>query len=172
MLFHRSCERKMQGNWNHNRTYYRCRFPKEYAIGNKLDHPLTVYLREDSLVDPVDTWLATIFEPDRIEQSLTALEQTQDIPDPPLEAARQSIKNCDRKLARYRAALEAGADPMTVASWTREVQAQRTAAEATLARSGSSRLSGVADSGGGGVVTVGVRFAGCRPWMRRARGLA
>lgn len=28
-------------------TYCRCRFPREYALGNKIDHPGTVYVRED-----------------------------------------------------------------------------------------------------------------------------
>lgn len=38
------------------------------------------------------------------------MEQTQTAPDLRVAAARQSIKECDRKLARHRAALEAGAD--------------------------------------------------------------
>jgi hypothetical protein len=35
----------------------------------------------------------------------------------------------DRKLARYRAALEAGTDPTIVADWIQQVQAERTAVE-------------------------------------------
>jgi hypothetical protein len=46
----------MQGNWNRGRAHYRCRFPNEYAVGNKADHPLTVYVREDAVLDPIDTW--------------------------------------------------------------------------------------------------------------------
>ncbi|WP_147437585.1 hypothetical protein [Streptomyces radicis] len=40
----------------------------------------------------------------------------------------------DRRLARHRAALEAGADPALVASWSREAQAERLAAETRLKR--------------------------------------
>ncbi|MEU6429876.1 hypothetical protein ABZ860_28635 [Microbispora sp. NPDC046973] len=29
---------------------YRCTFPREYALGNKLDHPRNVYLREDAIL--------------------------------------------------------------------------------------------------------------------------
>ncbi|MGW0007381.1 transposase [Nocardia grenadensis] len=46
-LFHRACGRRMQGTWNHDRAHYRCRYPSEYALANDLDHPPSVYLRED-----------------------------------------------------------------------------------------------------------------------------
>ena len=39
-----ACSRRMQGKWNNGRAHYRCRFPNEYAIANKFDHPLAVYL--------------------------------------------------------------------------------------------------------------------------------
>jgi hypothetical protein len=35
------------------------------------------------------------------------------------------LSDCDRKLARYRAALEAGTDPTIVADWIRQVRAER-----------------------------------------------
>ena len=38
------------------------------------------------------------------------------------------IADCDAKLARYQAALDAGADPQAVARWTRQVEADRAAA--------------------------------------------
>jgi len=37
---------------------------------------------------------------------------------------------CDRKLARYRAALEAGSDPAVVGKWVKQVQAERAAVQA------------------------------------------
>ncbi|MGH3340371.1 MAG: hypothetical protein ACRDPL_16300, partial [Propionibacteriaceae bacterium] len=119
-------------------AHYRCRFPNEYAVGNKIDHPLTVYVREDMVLDPLDTWLAEAFAPPRIEQSLTSLEDAQPDDAPAVEAARRVIAECERKLARHRAALEAGADPALV-SWSREVQQQRTVAEARLANLASRR---------------------------------
>ena len=128
-----ACGRRMQGNWNHGRAHYRCRFPNEYAVGNNIDHPLNVYVREDVVLDPLDTWLAQAFAPQRIDQSLTALENAQPDDAPTLEAARRAIAECERKLTRHRAALEAGADPALVAAWSQEVQQQRTIAEARLA---------------------------------------
>ena len=128
-----ACGRRMQGNWNHGRAHYRCRFPNEYAIANTIDHPLTVYVRENAILDPLDTWLAEAFAPRRIEQSLTALVDAQPDHTPAVDAARRAITECERKLARHRAALEAGADPALVVTWSREVQQQRTLAEARLA---------------------------------------
>ncbi|PZS15405.1 MAG: recombinase family protein [Pseudonocardiales bacterium] len=128
-----ACGRRMQGNWNHGRAHYRCRFPNEYAVGNNIDHPLTVYVRENAVLDPLDTWLAEAFTPHRIEQSLTALQDAQPDHTPALEATRRTITECECKLARHRAALEAGADPALVVTWSREVQQQRTVAEARLA---------------------------------------
>ncbi|WP_372492478.1 hypothetical protein [Salinispora arenicola] len=43
----------MQAQHSHGVAYYRCRFPQEYAIANKVDHPRNVILREDVLVTPL-----------------------------------------------------------------------------------------------------------------------
>ena len=48
------------------------------------------------------------------------------------EALQRDLANCDTKLARYRAALEAGTDPSRVAEWSGEVQGRRLAVEADL----------------------------------------
>ena len=78
-------------------------------MGNKINHSLTVYVREHAALDPLDRWLAEAFRPHRIEQSLTALQDAQPDHTPAVEAARRAIAECERKLARHRAALEAGA---------------------------------------------------------------
>ncbi|WP_322753844.1 recombinase family protein [Frankia sp. Cas3] len=136
LLFHEQCGRRMQGNWNHGHAHYRCRYPQEYAAANHIDHPLAVYLREDAVTPALDTWLATAFAPSHIEATMTALEDTQ--PDKPHTAdpLRQAIADSDRKLARHRAALEAGADPVIVTGWIAEVQAERATAIAALDRRG------------------------------------
>jgi site-specific DNA recombinase len=51
---------------------------------------------------------------------------------PTVEATRRTIAECDRKLARHRAALEAGADPALVVAGSHQVQQQRTIAETRL----------------------------------------
>ncbi|WP_088961417.1 hypothetical protein [Micromonospora purpureochromogenes] len=61
----------MQGQYNHGDAHYRCRFPQEYTLVNQVAHPRNVYLREDALTDPLDTWLASAFAPDRIERTIS-----------------------------------------------------------------------------------------------------
>ncbi|WP_159847568.1 hypothetical protein [Nocardia sp. CY41] len=119
-MFHDACGRRIQGSWNHGRPHYRCRYPPEYALADNIDHPTTVYLREDQLSSPIDSWLAEIFHPDRIEHSLAMLEEAQTDNTPAIESARRSLAEHDRKLSRSRAALEAGTDPALVASWTQQ----------------------------------------------------
>lgn len=48
------CTRRMEGSWNNGRPHYRCKFPTEYAVANKIDHPRTVYVREDQILDELD----------------------------------------------------------------------------------------------------------------------
>jgi len=50
------------------------------------------------------------------------------------DAARKRLADCDRRLTRYRGALESGADPSVVTTWIAEVQAERLAAEVELDR--------------------------------------
>lgn len=53
----------MQGHWANAAPYYRCRFPSEYALANRVEHPLNVTLRQDVLLEPLDGWLAAKFGP-------------------------------------------------------------------------------------------------------------
>jgi hypothetical protein len=46
------------------------------------------------------------------------------------EEVRQIIADCDQRLARYQAALEAGTDPTLISHWIAEVNATRAAATA------------------------------------------
>jgi site-specific DNA recombinase len=132
----------MQSHWINRAAYYRCRFPEEYALANKVTHPANVYLREDRIVPRLDEWLSKLFEPGHLAQTLDALAAAQRAPsheDAVLSEARRQVAECDRKLARHRAALEAGADPAVVTAWIREVQAARAEAEAQLRTLGHAR---------------------------------
>jgi site-specific DNA recombinase len=130
------CERRMQGEWNHDAAYYRCRFPNEYALANKINHPRNVYLREDAITPALERWLTKIFAPARIDPLVEQLHAAQDTaPDATAEQARRAITEADRKLVRHRAALEAlgdHSDPTLIASWIVQTQAERAAAEARL----------------------------------------
>ncbi|WP_433653627.1 zinc ribbon domain-containing protein [Micromonospora zamorensis] len=132
LIYCAACDRRMQGQYSHGDAYYRCRFPQEYALANQVQNPSNVYLREDTLTDPLDTWLASAFAAGRIEQTITAMTDAQppDQPPPLATAAQTIIKECDAKLERYRAALDAGADPAVVTEWISQTQAERARARA------------------------------------------
>jgi hypothetical protein len=60
----------------------------------------------------------------------TLIEQASaGVPADPVVPAGPSVAECDAKLARYRAALDAGADPAVVAGWIADTQAERQRAE-------------------------------------------
>ncbi|MDN5854452.1 MAG: hypothetical protein L0K86_16700, partial [Actinomycetia bacterium] len=60
-------------------------------------------------------------------------------------AASSVIADCDRTLEQYRRALEAGADPVLVAGWTKEAQARKAEAATHLEESPSRRTFSRAD---------------------------
>lgn len=130
------CRRRMQGSWNHNQPYYRCKFPAEYAV-NERQHAKTVYVKEASILPALDGWLGELFDADHIDDTCAALAATTG-PDPAEEArfsaARRRLRECDTKLGRYRKALEAGTDPSIVNVWIQEVKLERKAAEFELRR--------------------------------------
>jgi site-specific DNA recombinase len=72
--------------------------------------------------------LLSALAPPQLEHTIETLhaEQEQPGPDPALEI----IADCDRKLANYRALVEAGTDPAIVTEWIKDVTARRVVAEA------------------------------------------
>ncbi|MEU9964486.1 hypothetical protein [Streptomyces malaysiensis] len=119
----------MQPATIHNHVYYRCGFnAQEQALYPDLTHPRTVYLREDIVCKALDQWIARAFASDRLTATIEALAHasaaasTAETRTPEQTQARQAIKNCERRLARYQAALEAGADPTVVTQWINDAQ--------------------------------------------------
>jgi len=51
------CDRKMVGNPNHGRLYYRCTASRDFVRQHQISHPPALYLREDSIGDSVDRFL-------------------------------------------------------------------------------------------------------------------
>jgi hypothetical protein len=128
-------DRKMQAHQANGEAYYRCRYAQEYALANTIQHPRNVYLRERDLVGPLDAALARAFAPHRIADTIAALADSQDDTpevDPQVIRARAILAECNTRLTRHRAALEAGADPKIVTGWIAEVEAERRHALALL----------------------------------------
>ena len=129
------CDRRLQGQWIHGEAYYRCRYPTEYATAAGFDHPRSVNLREADLLPQIDAWLGQLTDPDHLQATCQAIASASDqhaTRSAERAAARQLLADCDRRLARYRAALEAGTDPTVVGQWIAEVTATRQAAETSL----------------------------------------
>jgi DNA invertase Pin-like site-specific DNA recombinase len=130
LLFCGVCGRRMQGQWLHDMAYYRCRFPEEYAIANKLAHPRNVYLRQDHVLAPLDEWLLAALAPHNLEATIDAMAAAQPTPvEPSIDSTDRILAECDRKIANYRALLDAGTDPALVAGWIAEVTAIRAATQ-------------------------------------------
>ena len=77
----------------------------------------------------LDGWLSQVFSPARLPHTIDALAAAQSPGEAPeVTSLREVITGHDRKLAPYRAALDAGADPAVVSGWITETQAARLAA--------------------------------------------
>jgi site-specific DNA recombinase len=142
LLFCGVCGRRMEGAWVQGRPQYRCKLDPRRRVEPPPGHPRTIYVREDRILPPLDGWLGKIFGPERIDQTVEALHRTSE--DPVLaarrEAAREAIRHCDERLAKYRAALDAGVDPTVVGRWIREVEAERVRREIELRQASGQRM--------------------------------
>ena len=93
---------------------------------------------ENLVIGEVDQWLAREFAPHRMSQTLRALAEAHQSDAPHKNddnGAAGKIAECDRKLAQYRAALGAGANPATVAGWIAETEAEKAAYALVMRRS-------------------------------------
>jgi hypothetical protein len=77
-LFCGVCQRRMQGQWVNQAPYYRCRFPVEYALANKLTYPRNVYLSEDDFDTQVHDWIAGLFAPGHLDRTIDLIMAGQD----------------------------------------------------------------------------------------------
>jgi site-specific DNA recombinase len=127
------CGRRMQGSWNNGRPYYRCKFPAEYAVAEQ-QHARTIYVREDTIVPALDDWIATLFDDDHLDETAEALAAASGtVPDENRNLElRRRLKECDAKLAKYRALLEHDGDITIAATWIAETERERRALERQL----------------------------------------
>ena len=94
-----------------------------------------MYLKESAIVTGLDKWLLRLFDPANLDSTCEALAEGHQFEDSQVaaaEAAHRQIADCDDRLAKYRAALDAGADPAVVAGWIAEVRRDRQRAAALL----------------------------------------
>jgi hypothetical protein len=122
LLYCAMCGRRMQGLYAHDTIYYRCKYPAEYALANRVDHPKNVIMREDALVGPIDSWLAKSFSKPQRDQTIESLASQLVDRTIPVPIKQHSTKTFDAKMARYKAALDAGADLAVITGWMAEAK--------------------------------------------------
>jgi site-specific DNA recombinase len=129
------CGRRMQGSWNHGRAHYRYKLPTEYALADKVDHPRTVYLREDDVVPRLDEWIASLFDPANLNDTVATLLAAQDPTDEDVaraEAARRKLDDVEGRIDRLVAAIEAGSPTDMVGPRLQELRAAKLSTEQEL----------------------------------------
>ncbi|GLY71235.1 recombinase family protein [Amycolatopsis taiwanensis] len=131
-----TCGRKMEGSPRAHGMYYRCP-ARTLAPGSAAlaDHPPTVYLREDPLVEAVNGWLGRLFAQENVDQTVAELVASQEggrTRPSGREAAKDRLDAAEAKLRRFQAAIEAGVDPAALVEAINEAQSQRAAARAEL----------------------------------------
>lgn len=122
------CGRRMQGSARRSRladrpvrVLYRCEFGSRRSIPSDLDHPSTVYVREDAVVLHLDAWLAEIVTPE-------ALAASQEVPadiaarDAAIAAA---LADCDVRIERLLESIESGVEPGLIGPRVQKLQRER-----------------------------------------------
>ncbi|MEV6659673.1 hypothetical protein [Nocardia fluminea] len=91
-------------------------------------------LRESHLIEPVDGWLATLFDRKNLDSTVAAFvdAQNDDGIDSRRQALRQRVGQAQMKIGRHLAAIEAGVDPQAVVEALNSAQAEKVAAEVEL----------------------------------------
>lgn len=129
------CGRRMQGQWNHGRAYYRCKYPTDYPDRGG-DHPKSVYVKEEALLPGLDGWLGELFDQEHLDDTCDALAKAAE-PDPDEQARRDEIRRrisaLDSELDSYRAVMrnEPDAAP-TIGKWIAETTQERRRLETLL----------------------------------------
>jgi site-specific DNA recombinase len=130
-----ACDRRLQGNTVRGHAFYRCLLSNDYPIPLN-DHPRSLSVREDRLLPHVDTWLAQMFAPDRIEataREIVKADTESHREDPAVTRARVTLADCERKLAKHLDGLEAGIPAEIIAGRIAAAQREKQLAEAVLA---------------------------------------
>lgn len=129
------CGRRLQGELRRGRHYYRC--PTTGSARSQAGgHPVSVYLREDVVVRPLDKWLAEALSEEAAERSAQELATNRHSAELAAreKAAKRSLADADRKIARLEQALEDGLPMSTFVRLARKHEIARDAAKAELTR--------------------------------------
>ena len=106
------------------------------------DHPATIYVREDSIVPRLDSWVAELFADEHLDDTCAKLADAAQ-PDTDREAQerqiRDRIRKLDQELDSYRTIVRPDTSS-TVGKWIAETDQERRRLEALLGRTPTTRL--------------------------------
>lgn len=112
-----------------------CGSDARYRAKEELGHPPTVYLREDQLADGLNEWIAGLFSPQNLDETVAILVGAQGKEDA-VDAAEQSFRGriaaAEATMGRLQRALEAGWDPEALTGQYNAAVAEKKAALAGL----------------------------------------
>jgi site-specific DNA recombinase len=130
------CGRKLQGSARPSRApggppriLYRCPLRSQRSLPADVEHPPSVYVREDAIVSKLDAWLAEIVTPEALAEAQLA---------PPEATARDTatkaaIADCDLRIERLLQSVEMAGMPMEwVSKRIVELHNERARLEKTL----------------------------------------
>jgi site-specific DNA recombinase len=129
------CGRRLQGELRRGKRYYRC--PTTGSARTQTGgHPVSVYLREDVVVPPLDKWLSEALSQEAAERTAHELASSRHSAELAARetAAKRGLADADRKIARLEQALEDGLPLSTFVRLARRHEIARDAAKAELAR--------------------------------------
>jgi site-specific DNA recombinase len=131
------CGKSMNGATMKHKPYYRCGSTRpDYAVPSAPNHPPTLAIREERIVEVIDAWLANITDPENQSDTVAKIvenDQTNVDREPAaVTRARREVLRLTTELDRLLAAIRAGLDPVLAAGETRIVQAELADAEATV----------------------------------------
>lgn len=133
LIFCGVCGRRMEGAWRPNRAHdtgrvlYRCAIRNNRALGESFpDHPQSVYVREDAILNSIDEWIASLTSPSALASHQHPGGGASD------DATRRELSELDRKISALVTAIEAGADIPLLTDQLRRRTAERAGLEAQI----------------------------------------
>ena len=135
VLFCAHCGRRMQGAWRTNRDdasagriLYRCTLRSTRSMVPQLaDHPQSLYVREDSILPHLDSWIASLVSPEALAAGQDDLGQGARA-----ASLRAAISTLDRKIASLVAAVESGVEIAALTDQLSKRSAERAGLQAQL----------------------------------------
>ena len=137
------CGRHMEGTWNHERPYCRCQIHRD-GPANHRDHPATIYVREDSIVPHLDSWVAELLTDEHLDDTCAKLAEAAQLDSDQRAEERQirdRICKLDAELDSDRTIVRTEPEAAsTVGKWIAETNQERRRLEAMLGRTPTTAL--------------------------------